>query len=1342
MKRRSFLKTCAVGAGTSWCAAVPIPGSASAPAEETFRHPPASARPFTWWHWMNGNVTADGITRDLEAMARVGVGGFQIFQVGTGIPKGPVAYGSSEHLRLLEHAAREALRLGLEFDMHNCPGWSSSGGPWITPEYAMQLLTWSEIPVRGGGRIRVRLPQPPARLHFYRDAFVLAFPSLEGEQRDARQVLAGARTGGGAADPGILGGLLSEPVELRPTERGEPGFLLLEFREPFEVRSVLVVSSAVPGAAPGGGFGAPPGMALEVSEDGAQFREVTAIRVPSGGFGGAAAPVFAEASFPPARGRFLRLVSRGPRRIFDVRLSGAPRIGGWVFKANFARPGPGWLGPEAPAEIPARSVVDPSQVVDLTGQLDPTTGELDWNAPPGEWTILRLGYTPTGRTNHPGPDGGVGLECDKYSAAAMDFHFQQFFGPLLPALRPLADKGLVGALIDSYEVGMQNWTPQFPEEFRKRRGYDLRPYLAAMTGRIVGSLEISERFLWDVRRTQADLVADNYYGRFAELCRRHGFKAYAEPYSGGPFEEMQAGSRVDVPMGEFWIARGNHRSVKLAASVGHISGRRIIAAEAFTGAPPFSKWQEHPYSMKALGDWMYTQGLNRFIFHRYAHQPHPTARPGMTMGPWGFHFDRTNTWFEQGKAWIEYLTRCQHMLQQGVFVADLLYFAGEDAPVDTPGREQLDPQPPAGYDWDTVHAEALLDRVRAEDGRLVLPDGTSYRLLVLQRGAGMTLRVLRRIRDLVREGAWVWGAKPDRSPSLADRTNDGEFQRVASEVWGELDGVEKRQRNFGRGRVFWGESLQAVLRQMQLPPDFEMRAAAPDADVHYIHRRTPEAEIYFVANRRRRVEETVCLFRADNRQPELWDPATGNVLPAPVYESVDSRVRVPIRFEPAGSVFVVFRKPAAAHRIRAVLRNGKPVVEAAWPAAPEPGIHRELAGRFTISVWVKPEIEGAVGTGQGGGLLGQSGSFVFYPCEGEVVYGPGHASCGLAATRSGIAVFECKRGSPVPVLAEQLPLAGWTHLALVYADGVPQLYVNGKRVREGKPTGTIVHPGLGEPLRRADTPHFEGETAGAQLFREALSAERISELAAQGPPPPDGPADVELCGEAPWTLTIWQPGRYSLRLASGRESQFQIPPLGPPVTLDGPWNVRFPAGLGAPREITLPRLVSLHRHEDPGVRHFSGTAAYSTTFEFAAGPSGGARRIFLDLGRVEVIAQVRLNGRDYGVLWKPPFRLDVTDAMRSGRNELEVLVTNLWPNRLIGDEHLPPEEEYESQGRTGFGGAIRKLPQWYLEGRPKPAGGRVTFTTWKHYNRDSPLLESGLLGPVLLRRAVRHRIDS
>lgn len=1354
MKRRTFLQSIPVvlsGARSLALGQTQVPPKLDlAQLAKEFQDPPASARPRTWWHWMNGNITAEGITRDLEAMARIGVRGVQIFQVGTGIPKGPVDYGSPEHIRLLEHALREAERLGLECDFHNCPGWSSSGGPWNTPEHSMKVVTWSETLVEGGRHVQVRLPQPAARLNFYRDIAVLAFPALEGERRPLASLVSAVRatlqpdteaTPLAQAEVATLFG--EDPragVSLQVSSAAKAAQLILEFAEPFEARSISFYATPL-GPAPGlGGFGAPPGRSvLEVSDDGKEYRQVCELSLAGGQVLDGFPLVPVTASFNAVRGKFFRISLAQPRRISVMRLSGAARLQNWTVKANYVHHGRGRVDElYAPTpDVPAGSVIDPQQVVDLTARMA-SDGTLSWDAPAGTWTILRIGYTTTARTNHPGPDGGVGLECDKYSAEAMDHHFQGFFGPILPHLERLGKRGLAGGLIDSYEVGMQNWTQRFPEEFRRRRGYDLLRYLPAFTGRIVGSVETTERFLWDVRRVQADLMADYYYGRFTQLCHKYGMKSYTEPYDGGPFEELQIGSRMDIPMGEFWYARRGEldRSVKLAASVAHLKGHSVVGAESFTGAPMFSRWQEHPYAMKAQGDWMFTQGLTLCIFHRYAHQPHPTALPGMTMGPWGFHFDRTNTWFEKAKPWIDYLSRCQYLLQQGQPVADLLYYVGEDAPVDTPPPEALQPPVPQGYDFDYINTETLLERTNFEGGRIVIRGGPEYRLLVLPPRRIMTLRVLRKLHQLVSAGMWMLGPRPERSPSLADQNAEAEWKRLVDELWGKADGVNVRENQLGQGRVFWGVEPAEVLARMQVPPDFDYTSRSGDAPVNYIHRRVGDLDIYFVACRRRRPEDVVASFRVAGKRPEFWLPDSGQIVPAQVYETRDGRVYVPLQLDPAGSVFVVFRPAVPAPTFHSVqTATATPPLLSTTPfERPQRGRYPTPAGTFTIAAWIKPDTFATLTPPRVAGWspAGDLHSFVWYPPDGEAAYGKGHAACGLVAGRNGISLIERAGRALEAVVVAEVPISGWTHVAVVYEDNVPRLYVNGKEVARGKRSSYVVHPGLGESYQHDGAGYFEGDSSEPILIPRALSEAEIAEQAKQGPPAFVPPRAVEYAWAPRPGLLFWEPARY--RLTGGRSAEVSVGKLPEPIRLNGVWRVSFPPGLGAPPSIELKELISLHLHPEAGVRYFSGTARYETQFDWKL-RLGPTQRVFLDLGRVAVIAEVSLNGRGLGVLWKPPFRVDVTEAIRPGTNRLEVAVTNLWPNRLIGDEQLPPEAEYGTPGRAGFGGAIQRLPEWFIKGQPKPAGGRVTFTTWKHWDKDSPLLESGLLGPVLLRVA-------
>ncbi|HWB82902.1 MAG TPA: glycosyl hydrolase [Bryobacteraceae bacterium] len=1325
MQRRSFLKSCAAALALTAPDSQAADTAGAVSLEEAFRNPPQWARPKTWWHWMNGNITAEGITLDLEAMKQIGLAGFQCFNVGSRTPKGPVEYFSPEWFRLTEHAIRETDRLGLDFGMHNCPGWSSSAGPWITPELSMQQLVWSEAFVSGGKTIDLTLPQPYSKLDYYRDAMVVAFPSLEGETHSLASRIRAVTSNSGSIDPNVLtDGDLSKGVELRSSVPGQPIVVQMEFAEPFEARAIAVY-----------GIGLARIM-IDGSEDGAQFHQIAVLTAPST----ANMPdIPGTATFSAVRVKYLRLSLRQPGRLCHVRVSSAGRIPEWQRKNNSATYAGHEPSAEHAIESSTGSIINRASVIDLSRHMD-AHGRLQWDAPAGNWTILRLGHTPTGRHNSSPPDGGQGLDCDKYTRAGIDFHFNYVFSRLLPSLRPLVAKHMAGTLIDSYEVGMQNWTRDFPQEFERRRGYSLLPYMPAMTGRVTSSPEESERFLWDVRRVQADLMAENYYGRFTELCREHGLLSSAEPYSGGPFDEMQSGSVVDVPMGEFWQASGTHRSVKLAASVGHIYGRREIAAESFTGNPQYAKWQGHPYGFKAQGDWMYTQGLNRFIFHRYAMQPHPTAVPGMTMGCYGIHFDRTNTWFPLAGPWIEYLSRCQYLLQQGVFMGDLLYFEGEDAPVEAPVRRALQPAPPLGYDWDTVDAGAILNRIRVENGRIVLPDGLSYRVMILRDDARLSLDLLRKIRDLVHEGMCLVGAKPAGSAGLAGypRT-ETEAQDILSELWSGLDGKTVTEHAAGKGRVFWGAPLNVVLNQQGIEPDFEATSRSGDAQIHYIHRRVPDGEVYFVANRKRRAEDLVCTFRVTGKQPEFWDPATGAITPVHFHEPAGKRTRVPVHLDPAGSVFVVFRFAAEPRRVTEVTKDGASIVQTKPFPIPAAAPHRGVTNNFTICVWVKPELDTPL-EALGRGPIASPASYVFFPPEGDAVYGEGHASCGLIAGRNGIGIYERSRAGVRPALVAEMPIAGWTHLAVVYKDGMPSVYVNGKFVRQGRRSANVVHPGTGEPNLGYEVPNFNGDLTDPELFPEALDPERIQRAASAGVPKPAEPPAVEPAVDGSGDWLIWQNGRYRLHGAGDHNSEMPVTGIGQPIDVAGPWQVTFPPKRGAPESVTLPELISLHKHTDPGVRYFSGTATYSKALSIPA-LAKGQQRLYLDLGRVEVIAEVHLNGRDLGILWKPPHRVDVTGAVRAGRNQLEIRVTNLWPNRLIGDEFLPPENEYRETGTNIKDiGEIKQIPEWFLEGKPKP-GKRITFSTWRHYYKDSPLLESGLLGPVQLRSAVRRPIS-
>jgi len=1126
-----------------------------------FQNPPDSAKPQTWWHWMNGNITREGITADLEAMKHVGLGGAQMFDATLGLPAGTVLYGSDEWRALVKHALEEASRLGLEIGMHNCAGWCSSGGPWVTPEYGMQKVVTSATRVSGPSHMEAALPQPPTNLGYYRNIAVLAFPSPPGELRVPADFTPKVTTGSTLefrADA-LLDGRAGSMVLLPLPTPDAPQYIQFEFEKNYPARRLVID----PGPHQRGFDGE-----FQSSDDGVHFKKILAVSLPYG----ATARTF---SFPELSARYYRLFITKPARtdypnlaLSGIKLDTDFQLENFEQKAGFKRADAPIVDPKA-VRVPEDSIIPGGAILDLTDKLKPD-GTLAWEVPEGHWTILRIGHTATGEKNHPAGPGGVGLECDKLSRKAVEVFWDGMMAKVIADAGPLAGKTLTNVLVDSYEIQTANWTPELRKEFQARRGYDPTKYLPALTGRVVESGEITERFLWDFRRTLADLFAENYSGTLSDLAARHGLVLALEPYGSSAAEDLLYARPAAIPMTEFWsdtnpLELGSGTS--LSASAGHIYGHPLIGAESFTGRPNLSGWNNDPRALKSPGDGIYCSGVNRFYFHTFAHQPWTDRAPGMTMGQWGSHFDRTNTWWEQGTAWLGYLGRCQSLLQRGQFVADVLYFCGEGAPVG--GRVSL--PLPKGFRYDHCNADVILTRMGVKDGQLVLPEGQTYRLLVLPPEREMTPTLLRKIRELVRDGATVVGPKPLISPGLQDYPKcDGEVGALAGEVWGDCDGRSVTRHRFGKGTVIWGENLAKVFSSMNVRPDLEIDKT--NTPVRFIHRSVGDTEIYFVANLQESFLQVECTFRVSGKVPEIWDPQTGTRAPAPVYRESDGRTMVPLDLDPSGSVFVVF--------------HGN-----------QNGADHLVSAQYEIAA---PS-------------------------------GPGAEHIGPAFTLS------------------------------TSADGRVQ-------------------------------------------------------------------------------LSTAQSGSYHFEKASGKKGTVELHGVPGPIGVSGPWQIVFPPGRGAPASISLDPLASWTDQADPGVRYFSGTARYKKDLEIPGDLLGDGKELYLDLGEVKNIARIRLNGKDLGILWKPPFRVPIASATQPGTNQLEIEITNLWANRLIGDEQLPADCEWKPESYKNDGEALKGWPQWLLEGKTSPTG-RVAFSTWRHWNKDDAPLPSGLLGPVRLVPLITRPVE-
>lgn len=567
-------------------------------------------------------------------------------------------------------------------------------------------------------------------------------------------------------------------------------------------------------------------------------------------------------------------------------------------------------------------VIVPKNILDLTKQLKPD-GTLDWNVPDGNWTVVRMGRRVSGAGTRPAPQAALGLESDKFDAKALEFHLEQYVGKLLQKIGTRAPQhGLTTLHMDSWESGAQNWTPLLLDEFRKRRGYDARPWLLTYTGRAVQSLEMSERFLWDLRLTCQELVLENHAAAVKNYGRKHGLSLSIEPYDMNPSGDLDLGAVADVPMAEFWSnSVDSTYSVFESTSVAHVMGKPIVSAEAFTATGGLDAY---PWSLKNQGDWAFAAGINRFVFHTFAHQALGDAyKPGMAFGPYGVHWHRNQTWWPMVSAYHRYLTRCSDILRQGVTVSDVLYLTPEGAPhifLAPPSALEgsgtlLDKK---GYGFDGCSPKILMARAEVKDGRIAFPGGTSYRLMVLPQVETMTPALLGKIRDLVKAGATVVGNPPIQSPSLVDYpVCDKELQTLAKELWGTLEAPPAvTKRTFGQGTIHWCGKLSPG-SQAPLYPEYDLTSEllkgmgvvedfTATGPVRYGHRRTKDRDIYFVSNRSSAPVKADCRFRVGQGHPQLWNPVTGEQRALHQFEQKDGTTTIPMEFDALQSFFVVF----------------------------------------------------------------------------------------------------------------------------------------------------------------------------------------------------------------------------------------------------------------------------------------------------------------------------------------------------------------------------------------------------------------------------------------------------
>jgi hypothetical protein len=1093
-----------------------------------FENPPAGARPRVWWHWMNGNISKDGIKLDLEWMHRAGLGGFQNFDAALQTPQvvdHRLAYMTPEWKDAFKYSITLGQQLGFEMAIAGSPGWSESGGPWVPGSQGMKKYVWSETFVEGGKPFTGTLPHPPSNtgafqnegIHdqqpppgampmpqFYADAVVVAFKRPAGDQPlDALHPKVTAS--GGSPDFALLtDGDLEKTTGIPIPEEGQSSWIQYEFAQPQTIRSVTFVTkdpnfieALVAGSAA-------PDKTLEASDDGQSFHEIAKL---SGGD----SPEH-TISFPAATAKYFRIVFKrtpAPKppdwaagldpasfgielppkptqyEIAELVLHPGARVNHWEEKAAFVPEGD--LYQFATPPVDSADAVVKSDVIDLTSKMSPD-GKLDWTPPPGDWVVLRFGYSLLGITNHPATAEATGLEVDKMDRRYVKDYFEKYLDSYKQTVGPelIGKQGIHYVINDSWEAGSQNWTDNMIAQFKKLRGYDPTPWLPVLTGRIVESAAASDRFLWDFRKTIGDLIANEHYGQLEETLHAWDMGHYGESHEGGRAfvaDGMEVKKFNEVPMSAMWTQTpgvneeqfGYNADDRESASVAHIYGQNIAAAESMTAAA--APWAWSPATLKPTADQEFLNGINRFVIHESAHQPlvDKNKAPGMTLGPFGQWFNRNETWAEQAHAWITYLARTSFLLQQGRFGADLIYFYGEDSNV-TAIYEKVSPEVPAGYGFDYVNADALIHELHAANGRIETKGGMSYRVLGLAPySTHMSLPVLRAIHQLVQDGAVVAGSKPADDPSLSD--DQAEFRKLNDELFGDGTGTHK----VGMGTVYAGQNLGDVFHALNVAPDFDYTKPEADTRIEFVHRKLTDGDLYFVDNRGDKEQSVEAMFRVTGKTPELWRAETGKSEPVS-YKIADGRTTVPLKLEPWGTVFVVFRKPAAAP-------------------------------------------------------------------------------------------------------AKTLPQITETKVA----------------------------------------------------------------------------------------------------------------------TVDGPWTVSFQPDRGAPASIKMDALASWSDSTDPGIKYFSGIGTYTKTIQASPDWFKKGARLWIDLGDVKNLAEVTVNGKSLGQVWHTPYRVDATEALKPGANEVTITVVNSWVNRLIGDQ--------------------------------QPNATKYTFADVKPYKAKSPLLPSGLLGPVAVVRA-------
>lgn len=1111
-----------------------------------FENPPAVARPGVYWYFMDGNVSKEGMTRDLEAMKAAGLGKVLFLEVNVGVPRGPVPFFSEEWKKAFVHAVKESERLGIEMTLGVGPGWTGSGGPWVKPEQSMKHVVGSRVNVEGPGQFSGKLPLPP-------------------------------------------------PVK------------------PY--------------------FGLPD--SLKTAWDG-YHRDVAVLAYPTPSKPSAAPADLAEKA----------LYMREP-------FSSKPGVRPYL--------------PEPPAAVAgAAAGVSPDSILDLTNRLRPD-GSLDWQVPQGKWTILRLVARNNGMSTRPAPEPGVGFECDKFDPKALDDHLNNYVMALKERCGPsLPGRGWTMLHMDSWEMGAQNWSRVLQSEFKRRRGYDPLKWYPALTGEVIGDLALTERFLWDFRQTCAELIVDNHAGRLKERGVEKGMGLSIQPYDMHPGNDFDLAAVADVPMGEFWSAGHGFNtafSCLQSVSVGAITGRPIVAAEAFT-ADGSEAWTLHPGNIKNQGDWAMAAGINRFFFHTFAHKP-DESRPGMVMGPYGVHWDRGQTWWPMVESYHRYLSRCHFLLSQGQRVADILYLMPEGAPtIYQPPKSAFAGEPAMpdalGHAVDGCSASALIRLAKVSDGCVSFPGGARYKVLVLPNRDTMTPELLKKIISLVNDGATVVGRPPSRSPSLSGYPQCDEMvKRLAGGAWGPPgDSKLRMKRKLGLGQFMWGGEFDRPNADSLLAKATWIWHPTGNPSVSY-----PIGSVFFR-----------CEVKSANRD---------HPIAARLVITADNTYQVSFNGKRIGSGNDYRNwNEYDLTELLAVEVGNELIVKADNVEMPGP------AGLLAAV-----ELTYADGTCE----VITSGS------DWQALYAGGGADWPNSRTEGWMPAMDLGAARMAPW---RLALRPDKELYPSYQD-VASLLGDSGLSDDFTSGGGVRHVHRRTPM--ADI-YFLSNRTNARVV--TTGSFRIAGGHPEVWDPLDGTCrilpDCKTSGSRTVIPLEFDPyGSYfvvfpAANHGTSTRATGNFPRFENAAVLDGGWKVAFDPALGGPGQVEFSSLADWKDDARDSIRHYSGVARYSMRFDLpnsASLPKDVGW--FLNLGRVEVVARVRVNGEDKGVVWTHPYRVALGTNLKPVGNILEIEIANLWPNRMIGD----------ASGTES----------------------RVSQSTYRPYKAKDRLLPSGLLGPVILQ---------